>query len=92
MQDRLYAHKTITGVACSGDGRHVAANYLNDEVYLFSLKGLSEGPVPLPNPAMAGNGNPVSNGRRRARADVSAAAGAEQGNADEDGGSPCYSE
>lgn len=77
-------HKTITGVACSGDGRHVAANYLNDQVYLFSLEGLPEkGPVALPNRATPMH----ANGKRTACADVSAVCDSPS-SAEEDSSSP----
>ncbi len=36
----------VTGVACSADGRHVLANYLNNHVYLFSIDGVGLGAAP----------------------------------------------
>ena len=40
--EKLHRCQHITGVACSADGRHVLANYLNDHIYLFSLHGTGE--------------------------------------------------
>ena len=36
----------VTGVACSADGRHLLANYLNNHVYLFSIDGVGLGASP----------------------------------------------
>ena len=36
----------VTGVACSADGRHVLANYLNNHVYMFSIDGVGLGAAP----------------------------------------------
>ena len=62
---KLHRCQHITGVACSADGRHVLANYLNDHIYLFSLDGTGEGSCPEQAPE-------CSTGSRRARADVTA--------------------
>ena len=63
--EKLHRCQHITGVACSADGRHVLANYLNDHIYLFSLDGTGEGSCPEQAPE-------YSTGSRRARADVTA--------------------
>ena len=63
--EKLHSCQHITGVACSADGRHVLASYLNDYVYLFSLEGTGEGSCP-------GEASEPSTGSRRARADVTA--------------------
>ena len=63
--EKLHGCQHITGVACSADGRHVLANYLNEHVYLFSLEGTGEGACPE-------QASEPSMGSRRARADVTA--------------------
>ncbi len=55
----------VTGVACSADGRHVLANYLNNHVYMFSIDGVSLGAAP------ALEASPASS-PGRARADIAA--------------------
>ena len=63
--EKLHRCQHITGVACSADGRHVLANYLNDHIYLFSLDGTGEGACPE-------QAAEHSLGSRRARADIAA--------------------
>ena len=55
----------ITGVACSADGRHVLANYLNNHVYLFAIDGVGLGAAP------AAEASPASS-PGRARRDIAA--------------------
>ena len=50
----------VTGVACSADGRHLLANYLNNHVYLFSIDGVGLGAAP----ALAAS-PPTPSGRAR---------------------------
>jgi hypothetical protein len=74
VQDKSYRYSTITGVACSGDGRHIAANYLNDHVYLFAVEG-DEGREPPAQPLPTAQGIPAKDsparGKRRACRDSS---------------------
>ena len=62
-----YLHDTITGVACSADGRWIVGNYLNDAVYLFALNGdrAPESAAELPT---AVGRPPVQRSRRSMRA------------------------
>ena len=55
----------VTGVACSADGRHVLANYLNNHVYMFSIDGVGLGAAP------ALEASPASS-PGRARAEIAA--------------------
>lgn len=64
-----YYHDTITGVACSADGRWVVGNYLDDAVYLFSLDGNDAPPAAAEPPA------PVGRSLRRARRSMHAEGG-----------------
>ena len=42
MVIEFYSCTLRAGVAFTADGSHVAANYLNDHVYLFALDGVAE--------------------------------------------------
>ena len=61
----LDACNNVTGVACSGDGRHVLGNYLNNHVYLFSVDGVGLGgtsaraPSPERSPGRARRDGPL---------------------------------
>ncbi|KAK9903580.1 hypothetical protein WJX75_009241 [Coccomyxa subellipsoidea] len=63
-----YLHDTITGVACSADGRWIIGNYLNDAVYLFALNG-DRAPESAAEPPTAVGRPPVQRFRRSMRAE-----------------------
>jgi hypothetical protein len=65
--DAGFAQDTITGVAFTADGTHVAANYLNDHVYLFAMDGLERAAADMAEAEGAAAQS------RRARRDGSAA-------------------
>lgn len=69
MGEPGFAQDTITGVAFTADGSHVAANYLNDHVYLFAMDGLEQAAASM----AAAEGAAARS--RRARRDDSTAGG-----------------
>ncbi len=66
--DPLYRHDSVTGVACSADGRWVLGNYLNDYVYLFSLDGDRLPPAAAEPEASGSAGHSARQARRNCSA------------------------